>query len=434
MSVVVTVGGQWGDEGKGKIVDVLSADVDWVVRHQGGNNAGHSIMIGDKSTVFHLLPSGLLHDRTRCLIGNGVVVDPKVLVEEMDALEQGGIQVTPDRLKLSGQAHIIMPYHRILDGLEEEKSGRNIGTTRRGIGPCYADKINRVGLRFWDTLNQSLFEEKVKKNVEQKNRVLTRLYGLEPMEEKAVLYEVRDALERLRPYICDGAEVVADAVRSGHVLFEGAQGTLLDVDFGTYPYVTSSNTMAGGALTGSGLPIYTVDRVLAIVKAFQTRVGEGPFPTEEKGEIGNRLRHGGPVGEFGATTGRPRRCGWLDLVLFRYVVRASGIQAIALTKLDVLSVVDEIRVGRAYRAGGETLTTFNGNMNLLGDVEVQYEVLPSWKEDISGIRRFMDLPLAAQDYIGFIERESGCPVVMVSVGPARDQIIIREKLFQDVCG
>ncbi len=430
MSVVVTVGGQWGDEGKGKVVDVLSADVDWVVRHQGGNNAGHTIMIGDKSTIFHLLPSGLLYEHTRCLIGNGVVIDPNVIVEEIEALEQAGHSITPERLAISGQASMIMPYHCQLDGLEEERTGGRLGTTKRGIGPCYADKINRVGLRYWDLFDEALFKEKVEKNVEQKNLILTRLYDKEPLNAKAVMEQVQDSLARLKPHVCDGAGVLKQALQENKkILFEGAQGALLDIDFGTYPYVTSSNTMAGGSLTGSGLPMSAVDRIIAIVKAFQTRVGSGPFPTEETGEIGNTLRHGGPVGEFGATTGRPRRCGWLDLALLRYVVRNSGIQGIAMTKLDVLSVVDEIKVGRAYNVDGVRYETFNGDANLLDRVEVEYDSFPSWDEDISGVRNFEDLPQTAKDYVAAIEKGAGCPVVMISVGPARDQIIIREKLF-----
>ena len=430
MSVVVTVGGQWGDEGKGKVVDVLSANVDLVVRHQGGNNAGHSIMIGGKSTIFHLLPSGLLHENTRCLIGNGVVVDPVVICEEIDELLENGIAVGPERLMLSGQASIIMPYHQMLDGLEEERTGGRLGTTKRGIGPCYADKINRVGFRFWDLFDEKIFKEKFETNLEQKNHILTRLYGKEPLDGAALLEKIQPALDRLKPYVCDGVAALHEMLGAGkNVLFEGAQGSLLDIDFGTYPYVTSSNTVTGGAMTGAGLPVSAVNDVIAIVKAFQTRVGEGPFPTEEAGDLGNTLRHGGPVGEFGATTGRPRRCGWLDTVLLRYVKRTAGLTGIALTKLDVLSVVDEIKVAKSYKVKGEQLTTFNGNMNLFDDIEVEYDTFPSWNEDISGVRNFEDLPQAAKDYVGYIEKAAGVPVVMISVGPARDQIIIRKQLF-----
>lgn len=431
MSAIVTVGGQWGDEGKGKIVDVLSAEADLVVRHQGGNNAGHTITIGDKNTIFHLLPSGLLHGQTRCLIGNGVVVDPIVICEEIDTLAENGIEITPERLGISGQASIIMPYHQQLDGIEEERSGERLGTTKRGIGPCYADKINRIGLRFWDLFDEKLLFGKLRHNIEQKSRLLTSLYGAEALDEKRIWEAVQPSLERLKAYVCDGSAMIAEAIGKGqNLLFEGAQGALLDIDFGTFPYVTSSNTMAGGALTGSGLPVGAVDRVIAIVKAFQTRVGSGPFPSEEHGDLGSTLREGGPAKEYGATTGRPRRCGWVDMVLLRYVARVSGIQGIALTKLDVLSVVDEIKVARAYNVDGQRLETFNGNSNLLDRVEVEYDTLPSWNEDISGIREFDALPQAAKDYVAFIEEKSGCPVVMISVGPARDEIIVREPLFR----
>ena len=431
MSVVVTVGAQWGDEGKGKMIDYLCDEVDIVLRHQGGNNAGHTINVNGVQHIFHIIPSGLLHPEKVCVVGNGTVIDPLVMLEEIDSLRPHGISVTPDRLKVSGQAHVIMPYHKRLDALEEERSGGRLGTTKRGIGPVYQDKAARYGLRMWDLIDPVVLREKLHFSLAQKNRLITEMYGDQPLDEDEIFETYGGYADRLRPYVCDTAEFMENALAKGQrILCEGNQGTLLDVDYGTYPFVTSTTTIAGGAVTGAGIPPWRIDRILGITKAFQTRVGEGPFPTELPDETGDRLRTAGPVGEFGATTGRPRRCGWLDLVLLRYAVRVGGINALGVSKMDALGEMDRIEACVAYELpDGEKQITFDGNVNRLKDVKTKRVTFPSWQSDISGIRRFEDLPGEAKDYIGFIEQETGVSVAMISVGPEREQTICRESLF-----
>ncbi len=431
MPVVVTVGAQWGDEGKGKIIDYLCEDADVVSRHQGGNNAGHTVYVEDKQYIFHIVPSGILKPDTVNVIGNGVVIDPFVLIEELDDLTSQGLTVTPDRLKISGQAHLIMPYHRILDGLEEERrGGKGLGTTKRGIGPAYMDKVARYGLRMFDLLDREILRKRLEAVLPLKNAMIENVYNGEPLDIESVFTDLIACGDRLAPFITDTTEVMADVLAEDkNVLCEGAQGTFLDIDYGTYPYLTSSNTTVGGVCTGSSIPPRSISFVVGIAKAYTTRVGEGPFPTELHGEDADRIRNAGPVGEFGATTGRPRRCGWLDIALLRYSRRISGFDGIALTRLDILNSVPEIKVCTAYNVNGTKRDVISANMNELGACEPVYETLPSWKEDISGITQFEDLPQAAQDYVLAIEQWLGAPVVIISVGPARHQTIVRKKLF-----
>jgi adenylosuccinate synthase len=430
MSVVVTVGSQWGDEGKGKMVDYLCQQADIVLRHQGGNNAGHTIRVNGVQHIFHTIPSGLLHPDKVCIVGNGVVIDPAVMLEEIDGLMSHGICVMPERLKVSGQAHVIMPYHKRLDALEEERSGGRLGTTKRGIGPVYQDKVARCGVRMWDLIDPVVLRERLHFSLAQKNRLIAEVYGAEALDEDEIFETYSAYADRLRPFVCDTAEFIENALAKGkNILCEGNQGTLLDVDYGTYPFVTSTATIAGGAVTGAGIPPWRIDRILGITKSFQTRVGEGPFPTELPDETGNRLRMAGPVGEFGSTTGRPRRCGWLDLVLLRYAVRVGGINTLGMSKLDALGEMDSIQACVAYKLPDGEQITFNGNVNSLKDVKTKMVTLPSWQSDISNIRRFRDLPREAKSYIKFIEQEAGVPVVMISVGPEREQTICREPVF-----
>ncbi len=431
MSVVVTVGCQWGDEGKGKIIDFLCKDADVIVRHQGGNNAGHTILVDGKQYIFHLIPSGILNEQKLNIIGNGVVVDPFVLTEELDNLKNENIDVTPDRLKISGQAHVIMPYHKLLDGLEEQRrGGKGIGTTKRGIGPAYMDKAARIGLRLYDLCDEEILKKRLDNVLPLKNSMIKNVYGGEPIDDAELYDSLCQCARRLKPFVTDTTEVVAQMLAENKkVLCEGAQGTLLDLDFGTYPYLTSSNTTAGGVCTGACIPPLKISKVIGIAKAYTTRVGEGPFPSELFDEEAQRLRTAGPVGEFGATTGRPRRCGWLDIPLLRYSCRISGMTGIALTRLDVLNAVDEIKVCTSYQLDGETKGVMPANMNRLADCQAVYETLPSWKDDISNITQFDQLPSAAQNYVKAIEKWLNVPVVMISVGPARHQTIVRETIF-----
>ncbi len=423
--VEAIVGAQWGDEGKGRVVDALASRVDVIVRYQGGANAGHTVIVDGEKYIFHLLPSGMLYSGKTCVIGNGVVVDPQQLLEELGDLQEKGKDRA--RLVISGAAHVVMPYHKMLDGMEERLRGsaRKIGTTHRGIGPCYMDKVNRCGLRVEDLLSEDALREKLSFNLEVKNMYLTRIYEEAPMAFGEIFDQARIWGEKMAPYVGDASLTLDDALRSGsNILFEGAQGTLLDLDHGTYPFVTSSSPVAGGACVGAGLGPSVVSRVTGVVKAYCTRVGEGPFPSEDKEEAGNLLREKG--GEFGATTGRPRRCGWLDLVALKYAVRVNGIHAIALTKLDVLSGFASIPVCTDYRndAEGEGLP-FRGNTVFLDSVEPVFRKMEGWKKDLGSCRSFEDLPRAARDYVNFIEEETGVPVVLVGVGPSRDQTIIR---------
>ncbi|MFB3785768.1 MAG: adenylosuccinate synthase [bacterium] len=432
MSVVVTVGCQWGDEGKGKVIDFLCQDADVVIRHQGGNNAGHTILVDGRKFVFHVVPSGILKPDSVNIIGNGVVIDPFKLLEELDNLTAQGIQITPERLKISGQAHVIMPYHCQLDGLEEERrGGKGIGTTRRGIGPAYMDKAARYGVRMYDLLHESILKQRVESILPLKNALIEHVYHGQPLDADQLFAALAGCGRRLAPFITDTTEVVAEALAAGRkILSEGAQGTMLDIDFGTYPYLTSSNTTAGGVCTGSAIPPRQITAVLGITKAYTTRVGEGPFPTELFGEEADRLRNAGPVGEYGATTGRPRRCGWLDIPQLRYAGRVSGITHIALTRLDILSAVPEIHVCTAYfDQHGQARTVMSADMNILGECRPVYDTLPSWQEDISAVTRFEDLPRAAQAYVKALEDWLKVPVALISVGPQRRQTILRQSLF-----
>ncbi|QLA17832.1 adenylosuccinate synthase [Desulfolutivibrio sulfoxidireducens] len=422
---IVVHGAQWGDEGKGKIVDLLTEDAQAVVRFQGGNNAGHTLVVGGEKTIVHLIPSGILHPGTTCLVGNGVVLDPEVLCREMDMLAARGVDVSPKRLIISKKTQVIMSYHRVLDGARETlRAGARIGTTGRGIGPCYEDKMARIGIRAGDFADPDLLRAKIAAALVEKNALFTGLYGLAAMDPKAVFEAVLPVAERLVPHLGDvSTEIQKTLGAGGNVLFEGAQGTHLDIDHGTYPFVTSSNTVAGQAAAGSGCAPSTLSRIVAVVKAYTTRVGSGPFPTELFGTVGDYLQSQG--GEFGATTGRRRRCGWLDLVLLREAARLSGPTEIALTKLDVLSGLFEVKLCIGYRSKGRVHEYPPQEENALEHVEPLYETMPGWEEDISEITAWKDLPLAAREYVSRIEQALGTRCSLLSVGPDRRQTIIR---------
>ena len=420
----VIVGVQWGDEGKGRVVDALAGRSGVVVRYQGGANAGHTVVVGDEKFVFHLLPSGILYPGKLCVIGNGVVIDPETLFKELDDLKKRGKPLA--RLVISHGAHVVMPYHKLLDRLAEgaRSEGSRIGTTGRGIGPCYSDKFGRVGIRAEDLVNPGILKEKLMMNIEQKNEILTKIYGAGPLESDTVYEAALEWGRRMEPMLGDAFLEIHTALETGiNVLFEGAQGTLLDVDHGTYPFVTSSSPCSGGACTGAGIGPGRIDRVIGVTKAYCTRVGEGPFPTEDKGSLGELLRTKG--GEFGATTGRPRRCGWNDLVAVDYAVKVNGIDGLALTKLDVLSGFEKISVCTAYEIDGKVRKIFPSSCAELVKAKPVFEELPGWKEDIGGCRRFEDLPLAAQDYIRFIEERVSAPVILIGVGQGREDTILR---------
>jgi adenylosuccinate synthase len=426
MANVVIMGAQWGDEGKGKIVDLLTQDADTIVRFQGGNNAGHTLVVEGKKVILHLIPSGILHEGKTCLIGNGVVLDPEVFCREVDGLAENGIAVGPDRLRISRKTHIIMSYHRLIDtAREQHKAGNDkIGTTGRGIGPCYEDKMARIGIRAGDLADKNLLRAKIEKGLVEKNALFTGLYGMEPLDADGVYQEILPIAERIVPYLTDVSSVIQEAVaRDGGVLFEGAQGTHLDIDHGTYPFVTSSNTVAGNASGGSGCSPRLLDRIVAIVKAYTTRVGSGPFPTEQDSSAGAHLQEKGA--EFGATTGRKRRCGWLDLVVLRESVRLNGCTEIALTKLDVLGGLETLDICTGYLYKGEEIAYPPQDENGMAYATPIYETVPGWSEDITGCTSWDDLPGAARDYIVRIEEELGIPVSIISVGPDRDQTIMR---------
>lgn len=423
MSSLVVVGAQWGDEGKGKIVDLLTSMVDGVVRYQGGHNAGHTVVIGEEEFVLHLVPSGILREGVACVIGNGVVIDPKALVEEMDGLLDRGIRFE-ENFHISDRAHLIFPYHRAVEREAEKLKGtRKIGTTGRGIGPAYADKISRVGIRMGTLLDADLFRRVLTTNVESMNYFLTRLYRMSPAElfdVDEIYDEYMGYAERLKPFICDTSLVVNDILDQGrHILFEGAQGTHLDVDMGTYPFVTSSNATAGGACTGSGVGPTRIGRVMGIVKAYTTRVGSGPFPTELTDAMGERLREAG--GEFGATTGRPRRCGWFDAVAVRYAVRVNGIEGVAVTKLDVLDKFETLYLCTSYRYRGEVLTEFPSDPMVLDAVEPIYEEMPGWCASTQGISSVDDLPKEARAYLDRLIELMDVQLDVLSFGVRRDQ-------------
>ncbi len=428
MPGIVLVGAQWGDEGKGKATDLLGSSVDYVVKFNGGNNAGHTVVIGEEKYALHLLPSGILTPSCVPVIGNGVVVDLSVLIEELDGLEARGVDTSS--LIISANAHVIPPYNRVLDKVAERFLGsRKLGTTGRGIGPTYADKMNRVGIRMQDLYDESILRQKVEAALVMKNQVLLKVYNRRAVEVDEVLEELLRHAERLRPMVSDTARVLNDALDEGKtVLFEAGQATLLDVDHGTYPFVTSSNATAAGACTGSGVAPTRVDRVIAILKAYSTRVGEGPFPTELDDDSGEFLRTTGA--EFGTTTGRPRRCGWVDAVVGRYAQRINGVTDFVVTKLDVLTGLDTIPICVAYDVFGTKHAEMPVNQTDFHHAEPIYEEMPGWVEDISACREFADLPSAAQDYILRLEELIGARISAIGVGPGRDQTIRRHDLLE----
>ena len=430
MANVVIVGTQWGDEGKGKVVDLLTRHADYIVRFQGGNNAGHTLVVEGKQFIFHLIPSGILYPEKKCLIGNGVVLDPGVLLAEMQELAESGLAVTPKRLTISANSHLIMPYHIQLDlGSEAKmKQGQKIGTTGRGIGPCYGDKINRRGIKAGELLDADLFRDKLAANVAEKNIFLTQILGVEPVSFDTIYAQYQEYTEKLAPFIGDVSVELDVARKAGRqILFEGAQGTQLDIDHGTYPFVTSSNTVAGNACIGSGFGPAHIDTVIGILKAYTTRVGEGPFPTELFDEVGDQLQRKG--GEFGATTGRKRRCGWLDGVVARDAVRLNGINGLAITKLDVLSGQPELQISTAYEEGGERLSAMPGNIRRVARLQPIYEKLAGWQEEIRHVRHLDDLPAKARAYVQRIEEITETPVFILSVGPDREETILLRNPF-----
>ena len=422
------LGAQWGDEGKGKIVDLITPRFSIVARYQGGHNAGHTVYVGGRKFVLRLIPSGILHPGVTCVIGNGVVIDPAALFVEIDELAKHGIDVG-SRIVISDKAHLILPYHRDLDLLSEARRGeRKIGTTSRGIGPAYEDKIARRGIRVGDLADPAGLEQEVRDNVNARNRLVQD----NTMDARAVLEQLRGHGERLKPWVRDVSLMLSEAMRDGQsVLFEGAQGTLLDIDHGTYPYVTSSNASIGGVCTGLGVPPKAIGGVLGIAKAYTTRVGEGPLPTELTGDMGNRLRESG--NEYGAVTGRPRRCGWFDAVAVRYGVRINGLDALALTKLDVLDGLDQVDICTSYTCGSRTLTEFPSDLGQLAACKPVYESMPGWSAPVRGARRWEDLPDAARRYIARLEEVSGVRAGIISTGSERDDTIIRDDVMK-ACG
>ena len=423
----MVVGTQWGDEGKGKIVDNLAEKADVVVRYQGGNNAGHTVVVKGIEFKLHLLPSGILYKGKTCVVGNGVVIDPAVMIKELSNMKDKGI--CTDGLKISNRAHVIMPYHRLLDEAEEQYKGEHkIGTTKRGIGPCYMDKVARTGIRMVDLLDEAEFTAKLERNLAAKNHLLKAIYTLEGFDFQTVKKEYLEYAEVLRPYVTDTVVVLHEALDKGaKVLFEGAQATLLDLDHGTYPYVTSSNPIAGGACVGAGVGPTKISTVIGVVKAYTTRVGEGPFPTELTDETGDLIRERGH--EYGTTTGRPRRCGWLDACIVRYARMVSGLDYLAITRLDILDGLKTLKMCVGYRVNGELLKEFPASLKVLGQVEPVYEELPGWEESITAIRSYDQLPANARRYVERLSEIAGVELGIVSVGPQRDQTIIMKQFF-----
>ena len=426
MPATVIVGMQWGDEGKAKVLDALADEIDIVVRYQGGANAGHTVVVGNERYAFHLVPSGILRDNKVCVIANGCVVDPVELLHEISELRGRGVRIDGSNLLLSDRAQLVMPYHKLLDQLSEKQKeatgGQKIGTTGRGIGPAYVDKVARSGIRVIDLLRPSYFVERVKRRIAELNPILTQVHGQAPLDGNTVADEILAAAQPLKTLIADTAAYINEALDHGkRLLFEGAQGSLLDVDHGTYPFVTSSNATAGGAATGSGCSPKRIELALGVVKAYTSRVGAGPFPTELKDAQGDALRTRGA--EFGTTTGRPRRCGWLDMVGVRYAVGVSGVDTIALTKLDVLTGEKELKIGTSYRIGGREVTRFPADTHLVEEAQPVYETLPGWEESIEDVRDYAKLPKNARVYIERIEKLAGAPVRYIGVGRARDALI-----------
>ena len=424
--VVVIIGAQWGDEGKGKVVDLLAERFDVVARYQGGHNAGHSVKVGEKAYALHLIPSGIIHPGKTCVLGNGMVIDPIAFFAEADRLSAQGLQVTPERVKVSARAHLILPYHRALDHTSEERLGNEkVGTTLRGIGPAYEDKAGRRGIRVADAVNPELLRSRIERNIEDANLVIRRYRGT-TLDAKQVFEEIAPLAERLEPFITDTTAYLNNALREGRsVLVEGAQATLLDVDHGTYPFVTSSSTTSGGACAGLGLAPQKISGVLGIVRTYTTRVGEGPFPTEMlegEAEIGQLIRERGH--EYGVSTGRPRRCGWFDAFATRYAAEINGFDSVALTKLDILDTLDEIKVCTGYRLRGRACESFPAVSQELREVEPVYDTLPGWKSSTEGVTELDKLPAAARDYVRFISERIGVAVGLVSTGPERGQTIL----------
>lgn len=428
MSTVVIVGTQWGDEGKGKIVDFLTEKANVVARYQGGHNAGHTVVINNEKYILHLIPSGILHKGKNCIIGNGVVIAPDALISEIDGLKERGID-TDGNLLISKNAHVIMPYHTAIEKENENRKGnKKIGTTGRGIGPSYTDKIARHGIRMMDLLTPNVFREKLSANLTTINFLLENLYKTAPLKADEIYDEYMRYAERLSKYIADTDVIINNKMDSGeNVLFEGAQGTLLDIDHGTYPFVTSSNTIAGGACTGLGVGPTKINKVLGIAKAYTTRVGEGPFPTELKDALGESIRQKG--GEFGATTGRPRRCGWLDMVILKYAIRINGLTGIALTKMDILDGMDKLKICIGYKYGGKLYEEFPKETEILENCEPVYEEVEGWKESTLGIKELDKLPANARKYIKKIEEMLKTEVQIISTGQKRDEIIVLKEQF-----
>lgn len=424
MPAIVLIGAQWGDEGKGKITDLLADQMDVVVRYQGGDNAGHTVIDGDNEFRFHLIPSGILYPHITCIVGNGVVVNPKVLIGELDGLEAKGVDTS--KFLVSCNAHLVMPYHLVIDGARELKLGKsNIGTTRKGIGPAYGDKMSRLGLRVQDMLDMKIFVEKLRVALEEKNELLTKIYEMEPFEADQIISDYASYADRLKAHIDDTALTINRYLDEGkNVFLEGAQGTLLDIDHGTYPFVTSSSPVAGGACVGAGIGPKRIDRVIGVVKAYVTRVGSGPFPTELADRVGDLIREKG--GEYGTTTGRPRRCGWFDAVILRYANMVNGLTEIALTKLDVLSQFDRIKICVGYEYEGERFDSFPPHQTIVHKATPIYLEVEGWEESLTDIERYEDLPKAAQSYLEMIEELGGVKIKMISVGPKRKQIIVKD--------
>ena len=425
MAVRIIIGAQWGDEGKGKIVDLLSAETDYVVRYQGGANAGHTLKFDDKTIVLHLIPSGMFNGDSKCIIGNGVVIDPTALVEEIKEVEELVDINLKERLFISNSAHVILPYHKVLDQVKEKNRGSDaIGTTGRGIGPAYVSKVSRIGIRMGDLLNQEELEAKIKKNLADINTALKNVYGEPELDADEIISQLKEATATIKDYICNTTQILHEAIEANEpILLEGAQGSLLDVDHGTYPYVTSSSPTAGGACTGSGIPPLAITHSLGITKAYCTSVGNGPFPTELDDKDGEKLRKNGQ--EFGATTGRPRRCGWLDLVALKYAVRLNGMNELALTKMDVLDDFETIKVCTHYELDGETISHFPSDSEDVERLQPVYKSFPGWQTETRNISSFSDLPENAKSYIKFIEKYIGVDFTIVSTGPKRTETIVR---------
>ena len=425
MSTVVVTGTQWGDEGKGKIVDYLAQQADTVVRFQGGSNAGHTVVVDGEAYKLRLMPSGILFKGAHCVVGNGVAFDPMIMLEEMDGLAERGIDLSG--IRISNRAHVVLPYHRIMDGIGDEARGKNkIGTTKRGIGPCYMDRDNRIGIRVCDLMDDEEFAKRLQENLEIKNKELKLLYDHEPLSYDEILKEYKGYADRLRSYVCDTIALLNEEIKAGRkILFEGAQATMLDIDYGTYPYVTASHPISGGVAVGAGVAPNRIDKVVGIVKAYCTRVGEGPFPTEQLNAIGEKIREEGH--EYGVVTGRPRRTGWLDACVVRYAGLISGIDYMAVTRLDILDKFEEIKMCVAYKYKGEILNEIPASLKVLAEVEPVYETFAGWNTDISKIRKYEDLPENAKKYLERMAEVTGIKLGIVSVGPNRDETIVLAK-------